>query len=155
MASVEDILGGHLLVTVAIGATVLALTRVLPGLSPPLRSAIKGGVSLLLEAEGEAEGGIIEQLAETALTTVMERLSGPGPANERRDAARAAIEDYKQTARTRARRYGSNPGDRSARRGRHLAALRHKLHRAKTRATGARAQDLDILMNALGDTGQA
>jgi hypothetical protein len=155
MASVEDMLGGHLLVTVAIGATALVLTRVLPGLSPPLRSAIKGGLSLLLEAEGEAEGGIIEQLAETALTTVMERLSGPGSTNERRDAARAAIEDYKQTARTRARRYGSDPDDRSARRGRHLAALRRKLHRAKSHAAGAHAQDLDILMNALGDTGQA
>jgi hypothetical protein len=155
MASVEDIFGGNLLVTVAVGATALLLPRVLPGLSPPLRSAIKGGLQLFLEADGEAEGGIIEQLAETALNTALERLSGPGPADERRGAARDAIEDYKQTARTRARRYGSDAEDRSARRHRHLTALRHKLHRAKAQATGARAHDLDMLMNALGDTGQA
>ena len=155
MPSVEDIFGSHLLVTVAVGATAVLLPRVLPGLSPLVRSTLKGGLQLFLEAEGEAEGGIIEQLAETALTTAMERLSGPGPAHERRDAARAAIEDYKQTARTRARRYGSDAQDRSARRGRHLAALRRKLHRAKTNATATQAQDLDMLMDSLGDTGLA
>jgi hypothetical protein len=155
MPSVEDMFGSNLLLTVAVGATALLLPRILPGLSPPLRSAIKGGLQLFLEAEGEAEGGIIEQLAETALQTALGKLSGPGPAEERRDAARAAIEDYKQTARTRARRYGSDAEDRSARRGRHMAVLRRKLHRAKASATGAKAHDLDMLMNALGDTGQA
>src|SRR5690242_179606 len=114
MPSVEDIFGGNLLVTVAIGATALVLPKILPGLSPPLRSAIKGGVQLFLEAEGEAEIGIVGRLADTALQNVLERLSAPGPADERRSAARAAIADYKKTARTRARRYASDDQDRAA-----------------------------------------
>jgi hypothetical protein len=155
MASVEDIFGSNLLVTFAVGATALILPRVLPDLSPPVRSAIKGGLQLFLEAEGEAEGGIIERLADTALQNVLDRLSGPGSADERRNAARAAIAVYKKTARTRARRYASDDQDRVTRRGRHINALRHRLHRAKTQATGAQAQDLESLMNALDDTGQA
>ena len=61
MALVEDILKGNLFVA-AVGATAFVLPKVLPDLSPPLRSAIKGGVSLFLESEAEAEGGIIDRL---------------------------------------------------------------------------------------------
>ncbi len=51
MALVEDILKGNLLTVAAIGATAVVLPKVLPNLSPSLRSAIQGGVSLFLEFE--------------------------------------------------------------------------------------------------------
>ncbi|MFL5253165.1 MAG: hypothetical protein ACJ8AI_09785 [Rhodopila sp.] len=155
MALVDDVLKGNLLIAAAIGATALVLPKIMPDLSPPLRAAIKGGLSLLLESESEAEGGIIERLADTALKNVLAHLSGPGSPTERRDAARTAIADYKRTARVRARRYARDDEDRSARRNRHIDALRHKLHRARTRATGTQAQDLESLVGALDDTGQA
>src|SRR4051794_30599002 len=155
MALVDDVLKGNLLIATAIGATALVLPKIMPDLSPPLRSIVKGGLSLLLESESEAEGGIIERLAETALKNVLDHLSGPGSPTERRDAARAAIADYKRTARVRARRYARDDYDRSVRRGRHIEALRRKLHRERSRATDTQAQDLDSLLGALDDTGQA
>jgi hypothetical protein len=155
MAFVDDMLKGNLLIAAAIGATALVLPRIMPDLSPSLRAVVKGGLSLLLESEAEAEGGIVERLADTALKNVLAHLSGPGSPHERRDAARAAIADYKRTARVRARRYARNDQDRSTRRGRHIEALRRKMHRARTHVTGTQAQDLESLLGALDDTGQA
>jgi hypothetical protein len=151
MALVGDILKGNLLTIAAVGATAVVLPKVLPGLSPPLRSAIKGGVSLFLESEAEAEGGIIGRLAQDALEAVLASLSGPGSAEERHQAAQAAVEDFKRTARTRARRYGRDEDGRLVRYERHVAALRHGLERARSRHTGAKAAALSHLLVSLAD----
>jgi hypothetical protein len=155
MAFVEDMLKGNLITTVAIGAMALVLSKILPDLSPPLRSAVKSGLSLFLESESEAEGGIIERLADMALKNVLTTLSGLGSPEERQKAARGAVEDYKRTAHSRARRYARDHKDRHARRRRHIEALRHRLNRARVQATGRQAQDLESLIGALDEVGQA
>ncbi|MBV8912782.1 MAG: hypothetical protein JOZ05_07060 [Acetobacteraceae bacterium] len=149
MALLEDMLKGNLLVAAAIGATALVLPKVLPDLSPSLRSAVRSGLSLLLESEAEAEGGIINRLAETALENVLKGLCGPGPAEDRHEAAQAAITDFKRTARSRARRYGRNQHDQSARYQRHVAALQGALKHARRRHGGAHAKVLDNLSTTL------
>jgi hypothetical protein len=142
VALVEDVLKGNLVVALAIGATALVLPRILPDLSPQLRSAVKAGLSLFLESESEAEGGLINRLADTALKDVLGSLSGPGPDADSQERARHAVERFKRTARTRARRYARNENDRSARYHRHIAALDKRLAHARTRHAGATATAL-------------
>lgn len=149
MALVEDVLKGNLLTAAAIGATALVLPKLLPALPPPFRSLVKSGLSLLAESEAEAEGGIIDRLAEKALANVLKSLSSPGSAEDQRKAARAAVEDFRQTARNRARRYGRDEKDRSARYARHAAALRRRLTRARSRHTGPKAEALGRLSETL------
>ena len=151
MALIEDMLKGNLLTAAAVGATALVLPKVLPDLSPPLRSAVKNGLSLFLESESEAEGGIIGRLANGALESVLASLSGPGSANERQQAAYAAVEDFKRTAHARARRYGRDEHGRSARYKRHIAALHRALERARAHHTGAEAATLSNLSASLAD----
>ncbi len=149
MALVEDILKGNLLTVAAVGATAIMLPKILPNLSPPLRSAIKGGVSLFLESEAEAEGGIVARLANQALEFVLASLSGPGSADERHQAAEAAVEDFKRTAHARARRYGRDEHGRRARYKRHIAALHRDLDRARAHHKGANAEALSHLAASL------
>jgi hypothetical protein len=151
VALVEDMLKGNLVVALAIGATALVLPKVLPDLSPPLRSAVKGGLSLFLESESEAEGGIISRLADNALKQVLSGLSGPGPEDERQGAAKAAIKAFKKTARARARRYGRNESDRSTRYHRHIAALNHKMRTARSRHADPKTAALQDLSEMLVD----
>lgn len=151
MALIEDMLKGNLVVAAAMGATALVLPKVLPRLSPQLREAVKGGVSLFLESESEAEGGIIDRLANDALSNVLKSLSGPGSADERQQAAQAAVEGFKRTAHARARRYGRDANDRSARYGRHVATLRHALTREQRRHAGAKAAALHDLSASLAE----
>lgn len=151
MALIEDMLKGNLAAAAVMGATALVLPKVLPNLSPPLRKAVKGGVSLFLESESEAEGGIIDRLADNALKNVLKSLSGPGPADERQEAAQAAVEDFKRTAHARARRYGHDADDRSARYDRHIAALRRALGREQHRHAGAKAAALHDLSASLAE----
>lgn len=152
MALVEDMLKGNLVVALAVGGTALVLPKVLPHLSPPVRSLVKNGLSLFLECESEAEGGIIDKLADHALKGVLASLSSPDPPQDRQGAARAAVERFKHVAHTRARRYGRNQHDRSARYDRHITALRHALHRERSRHTGAKAAVLDELSATLAPT---
>jgi hypothetical protein len=146
MAILEDVLEGNIVVAAAVGATALILPKVLPDLPPRLRSLVKSGVSLFLEAESEAEGGIINRLADTALKNVLHSLSGPGSTEDRESRARAAVEDFKRTADERARRYGRDESDRAARYTRHIEALRDALGRERSRHKGAGASMLDHLL---------
>lgn len=151
MALLGDMLKGNLITAVAVGATALVLPKVLPDLSPPLRSMVKNGLSLFLDSESEAEGGIIDRLADDALKNVLANLSGPGSDDKQRAGAHAAVERFKQTAHRRARRYGRDEGDRSARYKRHIAALRRALNRAGSRHKGAKAAAFNDLSAALAD----
>lgn len=149
MAMLEDLLEGNVFTVLAVGAAVLLLPKVLPDFPAPLRSVVKGGVSLFLESESEAEGGIIKRLADNALRNVLHSLSSPGSADHRNGAARKVVENFKQTARTRARRYGRHHDDRSARYARHIAALRNCLEQERCRATGVKGEALRTLQSIL------
>lgn len=145
MAFIEDIFKGNLVMAAAIGTTALVLPKILPDLSPSMRSAVKSGLSLVAESESEAEGGIVNRLADNALKTVLKQLSGPGTADERQRSAEGAIDEFRKTAHARAQRYGRDDADRSARYGRHIEALRHAIEREQSRHPGANSGALNDL----------
>lgn len=147
----EDLLKGNMFTAVAVGATALLLPKVLPELPAPVRSVVKMGFSLFLESESEAEGGIVNRLADNALKDVLDSLSGPGSAQDRNEAAKNVVESFKRTARTRALRYARSDADRSARYGRHIAALQRRLDRERSRQSGVRAEAVEALQSVLGE----
>lgn len=149
MALLEDMLKGNLLTAAAMGTTALVLPRVLPHVSPRLRTVVKGGISLFLESRSEAEGGIIDRLADNALKNVLDSLS-PGSTQDRGHATRQAIESFKRTARRRSRRHARNGDDGSAHYRRQVAALQRALAREQARQTGEHAATLARLSAELG-----
>lgn len=150
MALVEDILKGNLVVAAVMGATALVLPKVLPDLSPRWRNVIKTGVSLFAESESDAEGGIINRLADTALQNALKSLSGPGSADDQAQAAQGAVDHFKRQSHRRAHRYGRDEGDTSHRYRRHVAALRHAVDRERARHPGRHATALAKLSASLG-----
>ena len=150
MALVEDILKGNLVVAAVMGATALVLPKVLPDLSPRWRKVVRTGVSLFVESESDAEGGIINRLADTALQNALKSLSGPGSADDQEQAVQGAVDDFKRQAHRRAHRYGHNEGDTSYRYRRHVAALRHAVDRERARHPGQHAAALAKLSASLG-----
>jgi hypothetical protein len=151
MALVEDMLKGNLLIAGAIGVTALVLPKILPDLSPSLRGAVKTGLSLFLESESEAEHGLINRLADTALENVLKQLSGPGSPHERQQGAEAVVEGFKRQARARSRRYGRNEHDRSTRYRRHIGTLQGAIERRKRHGTGVHAAALDKVKATLDE----
>lgn len=151
MALVEDVLSSGTGVVAVVGVTALAVPAVAPHLSPPLRSVLKAGLNLFLEAESEAEGGIIKGLADAAVHQAMAALSGPGTEAQRRDAARAAMQRYRHRAHARARRYGRDDGDRKARYDRHMRGLHQAVARARQRpgVDRGKLQDLSRMIDDL------
>lgn len=148
MALLEDMLKGNLLAAAAMGTTALVLPRLLPHVSPRLRTVVKGGVSLFLESQSEAEGGIVDRLADTALKDVLAGLSA-GSAQDRGDATRQAVESFKRTAHRRSSRLAGD-GDDAAHYRRHVMALHRALAREQTRHGGEKAAALARLSAELG-----
>ncbi len=145
--ALADLVKGNLAVAAVLGTTAMILPRVLPHLSPRLRAAVKAGVSLFLESQAEAEGGIIERLAETALRNVLGSL-GTGSGLEQQRAADEAVETFKRTARRRARRTAEDGPAHRAHYQRHIAALRRALAGEQARHIGDKATALQRI--ALG-----
>jgi len=86
MALVENMPKGNVVAALAVCTTALMLPKVLPDLSPQWHRIVKSGLSLFLESESDAEGGIIDRLADTALQNALKGLSGPGSAEDRQRA---------------------------------------------------------------------
>jgi len=149
LALVEDLFKSNLVVALALGGAALILPKVLPDLSPPLRTVVKTGLSLFVESEAEAEGGIISRLAEATLKEVLNSLNGPGSEQERQNTAQAAIRRFKRTARSRARRYGRDEQDRFTRYQRHIGTLNKRMHHVQSRHSDATAAALQNLSASL------
>ncbi|MGH1570944.1 hypothetical protein ACRAWG_10000 [Methylobacterium sp. P31] len=95
---------------------------------------MKGGAKIFFEAEGGAEGDIIDNLAEKAVDQLADAMARDTP-EERKQASAAVIASYKRRARARADRLGGNGRDRDARFDRHMARLRRKISHRHTKAT--------------------
>lgn len=147
MALVEDMLTGNVAKVVAIGAVAAVLPRAIPVLPAPLRTVLKSGLKLFVESEADAEGGIIDKLADTAMKDVLASLSGPGTDEERHQAARAAVQRFQDTARHRAGRYGRDEADTWTRYHRHMTGLKRALANAEQ---GRPHGDQDALRRVAG-----
>ncbi|MDA8247557.1 MAG: hypothetical protein M0Z28_00105 [Rhodospirillales bacterium] len=137
----ENALEGNVALLAAAGAATLVLPAVLPHLAPPLRAAVKSGLSLFIEAEAEAEGGIMGRLAETTVQAVLDNVGGSGSREHRQAAAQDAVRRFEATARARAQRYGWNEADSAARYRSHVAHFRRALAKARHQAP-ARQREL-------------
>ena len=151
MAAWENLLEGNVAVLAAAGAATLLLPIVLPSLATPLRAALTSGLTLFLESEAEAEGGIMGKLAESTVEVLLGSLSGPGNRERRQQAAQLHVRQFEATARQRAQRYAWNDADAAARYRRHVAHFRHALARAQAAEPAARRHMLDHAAQALSE----
>lgn len=128
---------------VALTAAMILLPRVAPNVGGPLRSIVKAGLTLFLESETELDGELINSLVETTMKELTSALSGPGPEDEKQQAAHATIRHFKHKARTRARQWGWDDADRSTRYHRHLRKLHRAVAHKRDRSSGPTARALD------------
>jgi hypothetical protein len=146
----ESITKSDILAVVGLGVAAAVLSGLLPNARPALRSAVKFGVDLFLESEGEAEAELIQSLVAATMHGIREDLSKTHSEPERRDAVEARVENFKRQARIRARRWGSDQQDRHRRYHRHLARLETTLARKKQEALPERDRRvLDYAFEAL------
>ncbi len=125
MALLEDTLSGKLMTAVAVSAVTLVIPRLFPQLAPPLRAAIKSGTSLFLEAEFEAEGGLIDKLVSETLEALLGDAAKTGTPEERQLSARRAARRFRRRARARAQHWGGDDEEARLRRyRRHVTHLR-------------------------------
>jgi hypothetical protein len=143
----EDAISGNVLAVVAVGAAVLILPRLFPSLAPPLRTVIKSGLKLFVEAEGEAEGGLIDLLVGQTVDALLGTLDAPGTAEQRRHAARQTMRRFEAAARGRSRRWGHDHDDRVRRYERHLTHLRRALAQVEQQRPAA---ELEMIGEAVG-----
>ena len=134
MALVDDLLKGNPVAALGLGAAALAVPILFPSVRPQWAAAVKGGAKIFLEAEGGAEGDIIDNLAEKAIDQLADAMSRDTP-EERKQASATVIANYKRRARTRADRFGRNGKDRDARFERHMARLRRKISHRHAKAS--------------------
>ncbi len=135
MALLEDTLSGKVVAAVAVSAAALALPRLFPQLAPPLRSAIRTGASLFLEAEFEAEGGLIDKLVSETLEALLDDAAKARTPEERKQSAHRAVRRFERRARARAQHWGGdNHVERSRRYRRHVAHLRRAVAEAENRS---------------------
>jgi hypothetical protein len=151
MAMLEDALEGNVVMLAAAGATTLVLPIVLPQLAPPLRGAIKFAITLFLESEAEAEGGLMGKLAESTVKALLDTLAVPGSGEQRRRAAHATIRRFEATARARSKRYAASEADAARRYRRHVAHLRRALAQAQQGETARRRELLNDAAGVLSE----
>ena len=122
MALTDDVLKLGAVPALAVGAVALAIPVLFPSMRRQWAVALKAGASVFFEAEGGAEGVIIDKLAERAIDQIADAVANLAP--EDRDRATGAIVTaYKAKARHRARRHGWSEQDREARYRRQITHL--------------------------------
>jgi hypothetical protein len=151
MAAWEELLEGNVALLAAAGAVTLVLPAVLPHLAPPLRGAVKSGLTLFLESEAEAEGGIMGKLAESTVEAVLDTLSGSGSRERRQEAAQQKVRQFEATARQRSCRHAWNDADAAARYRRHVAHFRRALAQAQAEEPAQRRTMLNHAADALSE----
>ncbi len=131
MALLEDGWSGNVVTVVAVGAAVLVLPVLVPGLAPPLRTALKAGVGLFLESEFEAEGGLIDKLVGDTIEALLSGASQARTEADRERLARRAAGRFEQRARARAEHWGRDDSGKKRRYGRHVAHLKRAVAAAE------------------------
>jgi hypothetical protein len=110
-----------------LGLGVVALPFAFPSLRPLWATAVKGGVKLYLEANAEAQDGLIDTLVESAVDQLVD--AAAKPAGERDKKIPEIVSEFKDKARRRSNRKGRSPKDRDLLYDRHMSKLRRRLAR--------------------------
>ncbi len=117
-----------------LGLLALALPLGLPSLRKRWVSVLAEGVKLYLEASGEVEIELIDNLAEFALGQLVEALAKPKDEHEER--VQHVVTKYKKRARARSDRWARTETGREARYQQHMSRLRSKVARRHASASG-------------------
>jgi hypothetical protein len=136
MAALENVLENNLPTFLGVGL-VLAIPMAFPSLRPQWAAAIKTGVKLYLEASDEAEGDLIDSLAEDAIDQIVAAIAQPVEARDHK--VSQVVSAYKAKARARADRWSRSDEGRRRRYSRHIVKLRDKVSRRQARADGGDA----------------
>lgn len=104
---------------------IVALPFAFPSLRPLWATAVKGGVKLYLEANAEAQDGLIDTLVEGAFDQLVDAVAKP--AEERDEKIPEIVSEFKAKARRRSNRKGRSPKDRELIYDRHMSKLRRRL----------------------------
>lgn len=147
----EKALEGNVAALAAAGAATLVLPVLLPQLGPPLRAVLKSGLTLFLESEAEAEGGVMGRIAESTVTALLDTISGSGTREHRQVLAQETVQRFEATARARSRRHAWNDADAAARYRRHVAHFRRALAKAQKDAPALRREMLDHATQVLAE----
>ena len=147
----ENALEGNVIALAATGAAALVLPVLFPRLASPLRAVVKSGATLFLEAETEAEGGLIGRVADAAVKALLDSVAAPGGREQRQLGAQAAVRRFEATARARAQRFGWNEEDAAARYRRHVAHFRRALATAQESQPARRREMLNNVAGTLSE----
>jgi hypothetical protein len=139
--TLEDLTKPNLVTIAGVAALSLALPALVPSLRPVVVSALKIGMALLREADGEAESELIQSLVSATMREIARELSGSAEPPEQRAAVRRRIGHFKRQAQARAQRWAAD--DHAANRcyRRHVTKL-HAALNAEKRQVGPRRQQL-------------
>ena len=153
MAFVETLLEEVLPVGPA-GAAAFGLAVAAGGMIAPrrfeLRPLLKSAAKLLVEAEFEADGAIIESLADAVIDGLLDAAAHRDPAETQRRIEHR-VHRYARLARARATRMGRDEADRQARYRRHIRTLDDRLAFKRNRKAGRQREALDQAAALLSD----
>ncbi len=148
MALLEDAFKGRALSTTGLGFLALALPLFVPSLRKPWLPVLTEGVKLYLEASGEVEIELTDQLAEFALGRLVDALAAPKEEHEQR--IERVLSKYKKRARKRANRWGRTETGREARYQKHMSDLRSKVARRHASASGEKQIAWEGILQQMG-----
>ncbi len=146
MAVVETLLEEVLPVgpagVVAFGVVALAAPALIPGLRPELRPLLKSAAKLFVEAEFDADGGVIASLADATIDDLIDAVT-KCPPDQRERRIEHSVRRFARRAKARSTRMGRDDRDRQTRYGRHVGIMRDRLARERKRRTGHAREALD------------
>ncbi|HJU17500.1 MAG TPA: hypothetical protein VJ770_13660 [Stellaceae bacterium] len=131
----EDITKAELPAALGLGVVVLLAARLMPQLQPPLKSAVKLGLTLFAESEGEAEAGIIDKLVEPTVENLLDALLAP-PGDAARAKVDRSLHHFERRARVHARRWAHDPAHVDRHYHRHIRRLHRRLEHEWQRRGG-------------------
>jgi hypothetical protein len=145
----DDLLKPNLVTLLGLGIVAAALPEFVPSMRPVLKSAVKIGISLIAESQGEAEAELIQSLAAATLKAIDEELAKPGDEAEHREAVRRKLRHFQHKARKRAESWTADDHERHRCYRRHVARLQSGLVERRQHVGPRRRQIIDEASAAL------
>jgi hypothetical protein len=125
--ALEDFTPIGLPAALGLGVVALLAARLMPQLQPSLKEAVKLGLTLFAESEGEAEAGIIEQLVGPTVETLLDALTAPPGDAAAHAEVDHTLQHFRRRARVHARRWAHDPDHVDRHYRRHVRRLRRRL----------------------------
>lgn len=147
--ALEDLVKLEWPAALGLGAALLIAGRLMPGLRPPLKTAIEIGLTLFGESEIEAEAGIIDRLAGRTIGALTDALLAPPGDPAAHAAVDRTLSRFQHRARVHARRWARDPAHAGRHYRRHVRHLRDRLERQWQSRPGGDPQRYERIISEL------